>query len=186
MMSFVDLSRYNQKWYNRGRNSLIVVLWWIVSDVLFKNSLHNAYKFRVLLLKIFGAKIGNNVRIRPKAEITYPWKLEMGNNVWIDDDVILYNLDTIKIFDNVVISRRSFLCTGSHDVSDPCFGLVIKPINIKNGVWIQADCFVSLGVTIEEESVIMARSNVFSNIGYRKICCGSPCRVIKEREISDE
>lgn len=159
-----DLSKYDQSWFDRGRPTIVVVLWWLTRDIIFKHTFHNMYSFRTLLLKLFGAKIGKNVKIRRKVEITYPWKLEIGDNTWIDDDVILYNLDYIKIGSNCSISRRSFLCTGSHDITKETFDLITKPIVIEDSVWIQADCFIAQGVTIGEGSIVGARKNVFKNV----------------------
>ena len=86
------------------------------------------------------------------------------DNTWIDDDVILYNLDYIKIGSNCSISRRSFLCTGSHDITKETFDLITKPIVVEDSVWIQADCFIAQGVTIGEGSIVGARKNVFKNV----------------------
>jgi len=182
----MDLSKYNQSWFNRGRNNIIVVLWFIVNKTIFNFSLHNMYGYRAFLLKLFGCKIGKNVKVRRKVDITYPWKVEIGDNTWIDEEVILYSLDNIKIGSNCSITRRSFLCTGSHDLSDPYFGLIVKPINILDGVWIQADCFIGQGVTIGKNSVIGARSSVFRNMPDNMICIGTPSKPVKERIFKNE
>ena len=179
----VDLSKYDQSWFDRGRPSYIIALWWIVQDTLFRCSLHNMYGFRNFILRCFGAKIGKNVKIRRKCEITYPWKLEIGDNTWIDDEVLIYNLDNIKIGSNCSITRRSFLCTGNHDTQDPYFGLIVKPIVIEDGVWIQADCFISQGITIEKNSIVRARSSVLKNLQANKIYQGLPCKELKERTL---
>lgn len=179
----VDLSKYDQSWFDRGKPGYIIALWWIVQDTLFRCSLHNMYGFRNFILRCFGAKIGKNVKIRRKCEITYPWKLEVGDNTWIDDEVLIYNLDKIKIGSNCSITRRSFLCTGNHDIHDPYFGLIVKPINIEDGVWIQADCFIAQNTVIVKNSIIGARSSVFSSVNEEGVYYGTPCKLIKSRSI---
>ena len=183
-MRKVDLSKYDQSWFDRGKKGYVIALWWIVQDTLFRHSLHNMYGFRNFILRCFGAKIGKNVKIRRKCEITYPWKLEIGDNTWVDDEVLLYNLEKIIIGSNCSITRRSFLCTGNHDSNDPFFGLIVKPITIDDGVWIQADCFISQGVNIKTNSIVRARSSVLKSLEGNKIYQGIPCKAIKERSLN--
>lgn len=58
------------------------------------------------LLRLFGAKIGKNVVIRPSVKITYPWKLTLGDYAWVGDDVNLYTLGEITIGAHSVISQK--------------------------------------------------------------------------------
>lgn len=174
--SFFDLSKYDQSWYDRGRPGWFVLLWWFVQAITFPLTLHQLSGVRCAILRVFGAKIGKGVLIRPTARITYPWKVSIGDYSWIGDDVTLYSLDRIEIGDNCVISQESYLCTGSHDINDPTFGLTTAPIKISPGVWVAADCFVGPGVEIGENSVIGARSSVFCDIPSDKVCWGTPCR----------
>ena len=99
----------------RGRNAFVVQLWWIVQAIFFKNSPQFMYGFRRFLLGIFGAKIGKKVIIRPTVRTTYPWKVSIGDYSMVGDDVVLYSLGEIEIGKHVVISQKSYLCTGSHD-----------------------------------------------------------------------
>ena len=183
--AWVDLRKYNPSQYDRGRSSLIVILWWFIQAVFFPLSLHNLNGFRAWLLRLFGAKIGTGVVIRPTARFTYPWKIAIGDYSWIGDDVVLYSIDRINIGCHCVVSQKSYLCTGSHDISDAAFGLITAPINIGNGVWIASDCFIAAGVAIGANSIIGARSSVFGNISAEQIAWGTPCtshrsRVIKQ------
>ena len=90
----------------RGKNAFVVQLWWLVQSLLFKNSPQLLYGFRRFILRMFGAKIGKKVIIRPTVRITYPWKVSIGDYSWIGDDVVLYSLGEIEIGRNVVISQR--------------------------------------------------------------------------------
>lgn len=177
----IDLSNYNQDWYSRGRNSFTVMIWWVVQGTLFRFSIHNMYKWRNFLLRMFGAKVGNNVKIRASAHFTYPWKVSIGENSWIGDNVKLYSLDEIKIGSNCVISQESYLCTGSHDMTNPYFTLETYPITIKDGAWIASDVFIYPGVTINELAVVAARSTVIRDVNYNEVHAGSPAKFIKNR-----
>ena len=181
--SWVDLGQYNSSQHDRGRSSLVVILWWLIQGVFFPLSLHNLNGFRAWLLRLFGAKIGRKVIIRPTARFIYPWKVAIGDYSWIGDDVVLYSVDRIKIGSHCVVSQKSYLCTGSHDLADSTFSLITAPINIGNGVWIASDCFVAPGVAIGANSVIGARSSVFRNVPAQKIAWGSPCLPHRDRII---
>jgi putative colanic acid biosynthesis acetyltransferase WcaF len=173
---YVDLRKYDQSWYDRGRPGWYVLFWWFVQAIAFPLTPQPLSVLRRGLLRLFGARIGKGVLIRPTARFTYPWKVSIGDYSWIGDDVVLYSLDEINIGRQCVISQKSYLCTGSHDIHDPAFGLKTAKIAIGNGVWVTADCFVGPGVTIGANAVIGARSTVFNDMPPGQVCLGSPCR----------
>lgn len=173
---WIDLRQYDQSWFDRGRSGSFILLWWLVQAIAFPLSPHNLNGFRCWLLRLFGAKVGTGVMIRPTARFTYAWKVEIGDYSWIGDDVVFYSLDHIKIGSQCVISQKSYLCTGSHDRQDVAFGLITNPIVIGNGVWIAADCFIAPGVKIGANAVIGARSSVFKDIPEQQVAWGNPCR----------
>ena len=110
----------------RGANALKVQCWWLVDFLFFKLSPQVMYGWRRFLLRLFGAKIGKGVIIRPSATITYPWKVSIGDHSWIGDNVDLYSLGNIEIGANVVISQRSYLCAASHDYTKEDFPIWSK------------------------------------------------------------
>ncbi|MDI6048374.1 WcaF family extracellular polysaccharide biosynthesis acetyltransferase [Flavobacterium sp. XS2P24] len=160
----------------RGRNAFTVQLWWLVYFFLFKPSPQFMYGWRRFLLRLFGSKIGKKVILRPSCQITYPWKLEIGDYSWIGDEVVLYTLGKIKIGSNTVISQRSYLCTGSHDYTKTDFPIFAKPILIHDSCWLAADVFVSPGVEIVDEVIVGARSSVFKSILEKGMYKGTPLK----------
>ena len=165
----------------RGRNAFVVQIWWIVQAIFFKNSPQFLYGFRRFLLRLFGAKIGKNVIIRPTVRITYPWKVVIGDFSWIGDDVGLYSLGEIEIGKNVVISQKSYLCTGSHDYTQIDFPIFAKKITIDDECWLATDVFVAPGITIGKGTVVGARSSVYKDLPANKVCIGNPAKIIRER-----
>lgn len=165
----------------RGRHAFMVQLWWLVQGSLFRLSPQFMYAWRRFLLRLFGANIGKNVIIRPTVRVTYPWKVSVGDYSWIGDDVTLYSLGEITIGRNVVISQKSYLCTGSHDYTQKSFPIFAKPITIDDESWVATDVFIAPGITVGKAAVIGARSSVFSNIPAHKICKGTPAKIIKNR-----
>lgn len=184
--SWIDLGKYDQSWFERGKPGWFILLWWLVQAIAFPLSPQPFYGIRRSLLRLFGAKIGRGVLIRPTARFTYPWKIAIGDYSWIGDDVVLYSLDRIEIGKHCIISQKSYLCTGSHDIKDPAFGLKTAPITMGNGAWVATDCFIGPGVKIGANAVIGARSSVFKDMPPGQVCLGSPCRPCYAREVQTE
>jgi putative colanic acid biosynthesis acetyltransferase WcaF len=182
----VDLQKYDPSQYDRGRPGWLVLLWWLVQAIAFPLSLHTFNGFRCWLLRLFGAKIGTGVVIRPTARFTYPWKVEIGDYSWIGDDVVFYSLDLIKLGCHCVISQECYLCTGSHNIQDSAFALVTAPITIGNGVWVATDCFIAPGIAIGANAVIGAKSSVFKNIPAQQVCWGTPAHPHYQRQIRQD
>lgn len=173
---FVDLTKYDQSWFDRGRPGWYILLWWLVQSLAFPLSPHFCNGFRRWVLRLFGATIGKGVIIRPTARFTYPWKVAIGNYSWIGDDVVFYSLDQITVGEHSVISQKSYLCTGTHDFQDVSFKLITAPITIDHGVWVAADCFIAPGVNLGSGVVIGARSSIFRDQPPGQVCWGNPCQ----------
>ena len=162
----------------RGRSKICVELWWLVQATLFALSPQAMYSWRALLLRLFGARIGRQTIIRPSVRIPYPWKLTIGDYSHIGDEVHLYTYGEIEIGDRVVVSQRSYICTGSHDYTSPTFDLFAKKIVIEAEAWVAMDVFVAPGVTIGRGAVVGARSSVFHDVPPGTISMGTPARVV--------
>ena len=165
----------------RGKSKLYVQLWWLVQAILISCSPQVFYGWRRFWLRMFGAKIGKKVLIRPSVKITYPWKVSIGDYSWIGDDVVLYSLGEIEIGSNTVISQKSYLCTGSHDYTKETFDIFAKKITVGNGCWLATDVFVAPGITIGDGVVVGARSSVFKELKPNWIYKGSPAKAHKAR-----
>jgi putative colanic acid biosynthesis acetyltransferase WcaF len=183
MHKLQDLKLYKNPKGFRGKSKWTVQLWWIVYAFLFKTSPQVLYGWRRFLLRSFGAQIGKKVLIRPTAQITYPWKVKIGDYSWIGDEVVLYSLGEIEIGANSVISQRSYLCTGSHDYKQVHFPIYNQKIIIKDGCWLATDVFVAPNITIEKGTIVGARSSVFKNLEEFSVYAGSPAQFIRKREV---
>jgi putative colanic acid biosynthesis acetyltransferase WcaF len=168
----------------RGRPAWFVQVWWIVQALLFHTSPQVLYGWRRFLLRLFGARIGRGVLIRPSATVTYPWKLSIGDWSWIGDHVTLYTLGEITIGESAVVSQQSYICTGSHDYTRPTFNLYAVPIHIESETWLAAGAFIGPGVTVGRGSVVGARSTVLNNLPSGMICYGNPAKAIRPRKQS--
>jgi putative colanic acid biosynthesis acetyltransferase WcaF len=110
--------------------------------------------WRLWVLRCFGATIDGSPLILPSVRILQPWLLSVGTGSAIGDEAEIYNYDRITIGAHTVISQQAYLCTGSHDMRDPLFPLIWKPITIGSGCWIAARAFVLPGVTVGDGTVV--------------------------------
>ncbi|MHB8136353.1 MAG: WcaF family extracellular polysaccharide biosynthesis acetyltransferase [Anaerolineaceae bacterium] len=178
---YQDLSIFEVPKEFRGRSKVQIQLWWFVQATFFRISPQFMYEWRNFLLRLFGARIGMGVKIRPTSKITYPWNLEIGNHSWIGDECTIYNLGKIIIGNNVALAHKVYLCTGMHDYTDILFRIYAKEITIHDEVWLPNDVFVGPGVTIGRGTVVGARSTVLSDLPEAMICYGNPAKPMKPR-----
>lgn len=160
---------------------MYVQFWWIVQALIVKPLPQICYPIRRFLLRAFGAKIGQGVLIRPGVEITFPWKVSIGDNTWIGDDVTLYSLGPITIGANTVISQKSYICAADHDYTHTSFPIRERAVQIGAQVWIGADVWVGPGVTVADGAVVGARSSVINDLPEAMVCVGTPCKPLKPR-----
>jgi putative colanic acid biosynthesis acetyltransferase WcaF len=167
-------------------NRLARLAWAIVYALLFRPSPRPLHAWRSLLLRAFGARLGQDCHIYPGACIWAPWNLICGDEAGVADGTILYNQAPITLGRRCVISQGAHLCTGTHDYRSPRFPLVARPIKVGELAWVAAECFVHPGVTIGDGTVVGARSVVTRDLPPWTVCAGHPCQVIKPRVIDHE
>ena len=166
------------------KNKVGRLLWNIIYFFFFRPALLPQLNFwRIFLLKLFGAKIGEKSIVYPTAKIWAPWNLAIGKRVCIGPNTEIYNPLLVRIGNKVTISQKSYICGGSHDTSKIILPFIAKQINIHDYVWICADSFVAMGITIGEGAIVGARSSVFKNVEPWSIVGGNPAKFIKERII---
>ena len=141
------------------------------------------FAWRCFLLRLFGARIGQDVHIYPSAKIYLPWNLSIGKESSIGEWTLIYNLGPVAIGEQVTVSHRAHLCGGTHDYSDPTLPLQRMPITIKSKAWICADAFVGPNVTVGEGAVVGAAAVVVKEVPAWSIIAGNPAKFIKKRQI---
>jgi putative colanic acid biosynthesis acetyltransferase WcaF len=183
MQKETDLSSFNNSWYKNGASSVANITWYFASAMFFKSAFPlNSVK--VLLLKMFRARIGDNVVIKPHINIKYPWCLSIGNNVWIGEQVWIDNLADISIEDNVCISQGAMLLCGNHNYKKTSFDLITGNITLKKGSWIGAKAVVCPGVIVGSHAVLTVGSIATKNLNDYTIYQGNPAQAVKERVIN--
>ncbi|MDX2188622.1 MAG: WcaF family extracellular polysaccharide biosynthesis acetyltransferase [Bacteroidota bacterium] len=179
-MQRVDLSTYNNSWYNPG-NAIKRLLWFYINALIFKSDFIPINFIKIATLRAFGAKVGKSVTIKPAVNIKYPWHLTIGNHVWIGENVWLDSLGEIIIADNVCISQGALILTGNHNYKSPSFDLIIKPVELKEGVWIGAKSIVCPGVVCHSHAVLTVGSVANKDMDAYYIYTGVPASKVRQR-----
>ena len=183
----VDLSSYrNPPNHDKGRGIAVRVVWHFVNALFFENSLNPSSGLKVALLKLFGAKIGTGVVIKPGVNIKHPWFLTVGDNAWIGERAWLDNtFAPITLGANVCVSQGVYLCTGNHDWTDPAFGLLERPLTIEAGAWIGAGAKVLPGAYVASHAVVAGGAVLSKPTEPYMIYAGNPAVAVKKRVIAN-
>ncbi|MHA4894187.1 WcaF family extracellular polysaccharide biosynthesis acetyltransferase [Pedobacter sp. PWIIR3] len=181
-LSKVNLGRFDSFiGLDRGAGKLKEILWYFIKMIFFLTAFPYPSSIKRILLKIFGATIGHGVVIKPRVNIHMPWKLIIGNDVWIGEEAFILNFETIVIGNDVCVSQRAFLCGGNHDYRDPTMPYRNGPIILEDGCWVGASCFVGPDVKIGIDTVVSAGSIVTKSLAGNGIYKGNPAEYIKPR-----
>jgi putative colanic acid biosynthesis acetyltransferase WcaF len=159
------------------------VVWALVYRLAFRYTPNPMRKWRVFILRCFGAKVSPLARISPTAVITFPWNLEMEDYATLGPEAICYSTAPVFIGHMATVSQYAYLCTASHDYEDSNFTLYAKPIRIESQAWVCADAMVGPGVTVGEGAVLGAKSTAFKDLQPWKVFHGTPAVLVKERII---
>jgi len=181
----VDLSLTTNRDYVPQRRFVVRALWLFVEALVLVNPVVTSYRLKRAALRIFGARIGANVIIKPGVHVKYPWRLRVGANCWLGERCWIDNMEDVTIGDNVVLSQGAYLCTGNHDWSDPGMGLSPQPIIIEDGVWIGAFVRVAPGRRIAEESILVIGAVSLGDTEPRGIYAGNPAELVRRRTVRD-
>ncbi len=179
-----DLSKYNNSWYQPG-SKLKILLWYLTNVFFFQNSLNPSSGIKVALLKLFGAKIGTGVVIKPGVNIKYPWMLEIGDHCWIGEKVWIDNLGQVSIGNNVCVSQGTMLLCGNHNYKKPTFDLIVKDIILEDGVWIGAQSVVCPGVVCKSHSILTVNSVANTDLEAYSINQGNPAVKVRIRTMDE-
>jgi putative colanic acid biosynthesis acetyltransferase WcaF len=177
------LSSFNNDWYHPGRNAFVRLLWYFTNILFFQLPLNPISGTKVFLLRLFGAKIGKGVNIKPSINIKYPWRLSVGDYTWIGENVWIDNLDNVSIGNNCCISQGAMLLCGNHNYKKTAFDLIVGKIILEDGVWIGAQSVVCSNVTCKTHSILTVHSVAASDLKPYTIYQGNPAKEIRKRII---
>ena len=158
------------------------VLWFYFGDPLVRSRWIFFSGFKVWILRRFGARIGQSVRIKPNVYIKFPWKLNIGDYVWIGENTRFENIAPITVESHVCISQNVYLCTANHNWNDINFNLMTSSIYLEQGSWVAAGSMIGPGVIIGQGAVLTMGSVTSRSLKPMTIYTGHPAQPIKHRE----
>jgi putative colanic acid biosynthesis acetyltransferase WcaF len=156
------------------------LVWLFVQATLFRPTPWFMNRWRTCLLRACGARIGGAC-LHNRVRVWAPWRLTLGTQVYVAEQVNLYNPFGITVGNRVVISQGAFLCTASHDYTDPTYPLTGGAIRVEDDCWIAAEAFIGPGVTIGAGAVVGARAVVTKDVEPWTVVAGNPARMIRKR-----
>lgn len=179
----VELQNYQNR--HSIRSKMLRVMWNIVWLLLFRPTprLSCFRRWRVFLLKVFGAHVRWTCNILPSCRVWQPWKLTMGEYSCLSEAVDCYSVDEVIIGDQVTISQGVKLCTAGHDITSRIMELSTRPIVVHSSAWIAAWSIVLPGATLGEGAVVGAGSVVTKDVAPWTVVGGNPAKFIKNREL---
>lgn len=176
----MKLEQYQPVGFSRGRPAWVEALWWLVQETLVASWLPGSLHRRVLL-RIFGARIGRGVTIKPRVRIKFPWRLSIGDYSWLGEGVWIDNLGVVEIGSNCCVSQGVYFCTGNHNWSKEAFDLVVQPIRIEDQCWLAAGSIIGPGVTAGKGAVLVLGGVASRGLREGWIHRGNPAEPFKQR-----
>ncbi len=178
-----DISKYDDYSYKPGGSTLKRLVWYFINILFFKSGMIPSSGLKCTLLRLFGAKVGKGVNIKPCVNIKYPWRLEIGDYTWIGENAWIDNLDQVTIGNNCCISQGAMLLCGNHNYRKSTFDLITGKITLEDGAWIGAHSVVCPGVECKSHSVLAVNSVATKNLEAYSIYQGNPAVKVKDRVI---
>ena len=129
---------------------------------------------------------GDSPYILPGVIMCFPYRITIGNNVFMNRNVYIIARAPITIGNNVLIANNVVINSGNHVYNDPKVninmqGHISAPIIIEDDVWIGANSIIIKGVTIGTGSVIAAGAVVTKSVPPYCVYGGVPAKLIKKR-----
>ena len=172
---------YDRRGYRPGAGLLKRAAWYAVNALLFDSWLLPLSAPKRALLRLFGARVGRGVVLKPRLNIKYPWHLELGDHVWLGEGVWLDSLARIRVGDNVCISQEAYVLTGNHDYRDARFGLRVEAVTVEAESWIGARAVVCPGAQVGRGAVLAAGAVLLGRAEAGGVYQGNPAVRVRER-----
>jgi acetyltransferase-like isoleucine patch superfamily enzyme len=123
------------------------------------------------------------VRIYEGVTLWYPYRIQIGDNVTLNEWVYINGFGCVEIGDGVRIGHRSSIISSDHlsgDLASPIYqqGLVTGKTIIGAGVWIGCNATILKGVTIGPGAIVAAGAVVTKDVESNTIVAGVPARKI--------
>lgn len=181
MRARVDLSTFDNAWYDPGRSRWVRCAWLAVNRMFFLTALPWPSRLKRALLLAFGAKVGRGVVLKPRLNVKYPWNVEIGDHAWIGEGVWLDSLGAIRIGANACLSQSVMIETGNHDWSKASFDLLVRGVTIEEGAWAAVRSLLLPGSRLASHAVLGAGAVLAGSTEPYAVYAGNPAVKVRER-----
>jgi putative colanic acid biosynthesis acetyltransferase WcaF len=158
---------------------------WGLGRWLIRLSPRPCFRWRRIVLRLFGARVGAHVNIYPSTHLYMPWNVDIGDWSALGEDVFVYSLGKVSIGKSVTLSYRSHICAGTHDLNDPQLPLRKPPVAIEDGVFVGTEAFIGPGVRVGRAAVVGARAVVVKDVAPLDVVAGNPARTVSRRRLRE-
>ena len=179
LVTHAQAGPYASPWPWRRRVAL--GLWQVVWPLACAWTPKPANAWRLLVLRLFGARIEGRPFVHGRAVIAQPWNLTLRHRACLGDRAVAYSLGPIEISADATVAQEAYLCTGTHDFDSPHLSLQTAPIRVGRGAFVGARSLVLPGVELGEGCVVGAGAVVTRDVTAHTIVAGNPARPIGRR-----
>lgn len=159
------------------REQMLRILWELARWLLIFSP-QPCYRWRRMVLRLFGARVGREARVHQSTVIYMPWNVELGDWSAVGAGVFIYSLGRVRIGHRATVSYRSHVCAGTHDFTDPTLPLIKPAVTIADDAWVGTEAFIGPGVTVGRCAIVAARAVVVKDVEPLTVVGGHPAREI--------
>ncbi|KAJ5958198.1 uncharacterized protein N7479_005348 [Penicillium vulpinum] len=139
---------------------------------------------RMAVAKSLLGQLGDEVTIEPPFFVGWGCNVFIGDNVYINREVSLFDNALIQIGDRVLIGPGVCICTGTHEVAssdrkEASGTSFARPIIIESDCWIGARVTILDGVRIGAGSTVAAGAVITHDIAPGCLFGGVPAKFIR-------
>lgn len=156
-------------------------LWWFVGYI----PIHH---FRRFCYRLAGMKIGEGSTIHMMGRFYDPRHVVIGKDTIVGERVTLDgrrqlpgSKGALTIGDHVDIASDVMIWTSQHDLTDPAFGAIEKPVTVEDYVFIGPRAIILPGITIGRGAAVAAGAVVTKSVEPEAIVAGVPAKEIGRR-----
>lgn len=126
-------------------------------------------------------RIGHGSTLHWQARFFGPEGIRIGDNTLIGNNAFLDGRGGLTIGDCVQTASEVAIYTMQHDIDDPWFGAVAKPVVIEDYVYLGPRVIVLPGVRVGRGAVAAAGAVVTKDVPPFAMVAGVPAKFVRER-----
>lgn len=141
-----------------------------------------------------GSRASAHIEIGPRSKLKYGavvkaydgW-VRVGSRTSVGEYSVLAGHGGLDIGSAVILAGHCYLSAAEHNwtgtVPIRFQGETARGITVEDGCWLGARVVVLDGICIGEQTIVGAGSVVTKDLPAYKVCVGTPCRVVRSRNV---